>query len=102
MNPLLLAERFSQDYRIPVEVLMLLVISGIFVKWVVDDFRRSRVSAITWLLAVSSLLGPIWAAMYVTSPAVQDQLRHHRVIIMLSSHHRDERNLQTTENLSPL
>jgi hypothetical protein len=67
---------------------MLLVISGIFVKWVVDDFRRSRVSAVTWFLAALSLLGPLWAAMYVISPAAQaslDQLRHHRVNILITA-----------------
>jgi len=87
MNPVLLllyAEAFWQEFHVPMEIVMLLVGSAIFMKWAVDDFRYSRVSAITWLLAVSSLLGPIWAAMYVTSPAVQariDQMRQHRELI---------------------
>jgi hypothetical protein len=99
MNPMMLllyAEAFWQDYQTPVELLMVLVISGVLVKWVVDDFRHSRLSAITWLLAVLSLLGPIWVATYVTSPTVQarfDQFRRHRDLILLgSSPHRDERN----------
>jgi hypothetical protein len=102
MNPMLLllyAEAFWQEYHAPVEIVMLLVGSGVFMKWVVDDFRYSRVSAITWILAVSSLLGPVWAAMYVTSPAVQariDQSRHHRKLILLgSSPHRDETKSRT-------
>jgi hypothetical protein len=94
MNPLLLlsyAELFWQDYHTPVEILIVLLTSGgVFVKWVVDDFRRSRVSAITWLFAVSSLLGTIWVATYLTSPAAQvslDQWRHHRdALILLSLH----------------
>jgi uncharacterized membrane protein YqjE len=84
MMPLLYAEAFWQDYQTPLELLMVLVVSGVLVKWVVDDFRHSRLSAITWLLAVLSLLGPIWVATYVASPAAQaslDQLRHHRVLI---------------------
>ena len=91
MNPLLLA-------------LMVLVTSGVFVKWVVDDFRRSRVSATTWLLVALSLLGPIWTAMYVTSPAVQARLfefRRHRDLIPLTltptAHLRSERNLDSPE-----
>ena len=98
MNPVMLllyAEAFWQDYHTPLELVVVLLISGVLAKWVFDDFRHSRVSAITWLLAVLSLLGPTWAAMYVTSPAVQtslEQLRHHRELILLSSHHRDERN----------
>ena len=100
MNPVLLllyAEAFWQEFHAPMEIVMLLVGSGVFMKWVVDDFRYLRVSAITWILAVSSLLGPIWAVMYVSSPAVQariDQLRHHRELILLgSSPHRDETKL---------
>src|SRR5579862_2092575 len=84
MNPLLLAELFWQDHQAPVEILLVLLASGVFVKWVVADFRHSRVSAITLLLVVLSLLGPIWAAMYVVSPGVQsslDQSRHHRELI---------------------
>jgi F0F1-type ATP synthase assembly protein I len=41
---------------------MLLVACGVFVKWVVDDFTGSRVSPITWLLVVSSVLGFVLAA----------------------------------------
>ena len=52
MMPLLYAEAFWQDYQTPIELLMVLVVSGVLVKWVVDDFRHSRLSAITWLLAV--------------------------------------------------
>src|SRR5713101_6528724 len=84
--PLLYVEAFWQEYHAPVEIVMLLVGSGLFMKWAVDDFRYSRVSAITWLLAVTSPLVPIWAAMYVPSPTVQariDQLRHHRELIQL-------------------
>jgi uncharacterized membrane protein YqjE len=101
MNPVLLlsyAELFWQDYQTPVEILTVLVTSGVFVKWAVDDFRHSRVSAITWILAVLSLLGPIWAAMYVTSPDIQarfDNYRRHRELIQLGSspaHFRSERN----------
>jgi hypothetical protein len=57
MNPM-----FWQHLPTSVEVVMLLVASGVFVKWVVDDFRHSRVSAITWLFVVSSVLGFILAA----------------------------------------
>ncbi len=86
MNPVLLLsylEWFWQDYHTPLEIVMILVAWGVLVKCVVEDFRYSRVSAIPWLLAVVSLLVPIWAAMYVTSPAGQaglDQLRQHRVL----------------------
>lgn len=101
MNPVMLllyAEAFWQDYHTPLELVMVLAISGVLVKWVFDDFRHSRVSATTWFLAVLSLLGPIWVAIYVTSPDVQaslDQLRHHRhrdLILLGSSAHHDERN----------
>ena len=101
MNPVMLllyAESFWQDYHTPLGLVMVLVFSGVLVKWVVDDFKHSRVSATTWFLAVLSLLGPIWAAMYVTSPTVQaslDQLRNHRhrdLILLGSSPHRDEPN----------
>ena len=100
MNPVLLllyAEAFWQEFHVPMEIVMLIVGSGVFIKWVLDDFRYSRVSAMTWLLAVSALLGPIWAVMYVSSPAIQariDQFRHHRELILLgSSPHRDETKL---------
>src|SRR5882757_6277909 len=101
MNPVLLllyAESFWQGYHTPLELVMVLVFSGVLVKWVVDDFKHSRVSATTWFLAVLSLLGPIWAAMYVTSPAIQarfDNYRRHRELIQLGSrpaHLRSERN----------
>jgi hypothetical protein len=98
MNPellLLYAESFWQDYHTSTGIVMVLIVSGIFAKWAVDDFRGSRVSAITWLLAVVSLVGPVWAAMYVTSPAVQariDQLRHHRQLILITAYQPSERN----------
>ncbi len=53
--PLLYVEAFWQEYHAPVEIVMLLVGSGLFMKWAVDNFRYSRASAITWLLAVTSL-----------------------------------------------
>ena len=96
MMPLLYAQAFWQDYQTPLELLIVLVVSRVLVKWVVDDFRRSRLSPVTWLLAVLSLLGPIWVATYVASPTVQarlDQFRHHRELILLgSTPHRDEGN----------
>ena len=90
MMPLLYAEAFWQDYQTPLELLMVLVISGVLVKWVVDDFRHSRLSGITWLLALLSLLGPIWVATYVASLASLDQLRHHRDLIPLATLRRSE------------
>ncbi len=96
MNPVMLllyAEAFWQDYQTPVELLMVLAVSGVLVKWVVDDFRHSRLSAITWLLVVLSLLGPIWVASYVASSGGLAQLRHHRDLILLgSTPHHEERN----------
>ena len=53
----------------PGKVVVLFLVSGVFVKWVVDDFRHSQVSARTWILAVASVLGFVLAAAVVLKPS---------------------------------
>jgi F0F1-type ATP synthase assembly protein I len=62
---------------------MLLVACGVFVKWVVDDFRGSRVSPITWLLVVSSVLGFVLGANSALQLSIE--LRQHRDLHLLSN-----------------
>ncbi|MGA9721220.1 MAG: hypothetical protein WBQ86_02090 [Candidatus Binatus sp.] len=81
---------FWQHLPTSVEVVMLLVASGVFVKWVVDDFRHSRVSAITWLLFVSSVFGFILAAKQLSI-----EFRQRRDLIQLQVR-------AVPENLRPL
>ncbi len=53
----------------PGKIAMLFIISGLFGKWAVDDFRRSRRSAITWVFAVASVLGFLLAAGAAFAPS---------------------------------
>jgi hypothetical protein len=48
---------------------MALAISGVSGKWVFDDFRHSRVTIMTWILAAAAALALILAATAVIEPS---------------------------------
>ena len=51
------------------KIATLFIISGLFGKWAVDDFGRSRRSAFTWVFAVASVLGFLLAAGAAFAPS---------------------------------